>query len=200
MRNPKPYCSECLVTKIKKKQKSCWKHLNRLWEIRLQILKIWRFSLAFTNSVSNQYFLNHLCVYSCMVPTNMLISTFLKEIYSPLQSISQKSTSNVIIISQSRCATLRQLYNLIHHELVYNLSLLLSFGIWFSVELKQSLIIAHLTKSWRLDVTGRQWRRLVLSAVKLNQIFHTVNMKKAHNNDQKGINPPHTHTHTCLPF
>ena len=135
-----------------------------------------------------------------MVPTDMLISTFLKEIYSPLQSINQKSTSNVIIISQSRCATLRQLYNLIHHELVYNLSLLLSFGIWFSVELKQSLIIAHLTKSWRLDVTGRQWRRLVLSAVKLNQIFHTVNMKKAHNNDQKGINPPPTptppsHTH-----
>ena len=32
------------------------------------------------------------------------------------------------------------------------------------------------------------WRRLVLSAVNLNQIFHTINifnLKKAHNNDKK---------------
>ena len=52
MQKPKPYCSECLVSKIKKKnkQKSCWKHLNRLREKRLQILNIWRFSLAFTIS------------------------------------------------------------------------------------------------------------------------------------------------------
>ena len=41
----------------------------------------------------------------------------------------------------------------------------------------------------------RQWRRLVLSAVKLNQLFLTINvfkMKKAHNNDQKD------HTETTL--
>ena len=60
----------------KERKNSCWKHLNRLQEIRLQIGKIWRFSMAFTilsqNSVSNRYFLNQLCVYSCLVPTNML--------------------------------------------------------------------------------------------------------------------------------
>ena len=48
MRKPKLYWSECLVTKIKKKQNNCWKHLNMLWEISSQILKTWCFSLAFT--------------------------------------------------------------------------------------------------------------------------------------------------------
>ena len=43
LRKPEQYCSECLVTKVKKQQKTCWKHLNWLQEIRLQILKNWRF-------------------------------------------------------------------------------------------------------------------------------------------------------------
>ena len=59
MRKPMPYWSECLVTKINKKKNktknSCWKHLNRLREIRLQIVKIWRFS-CFYNIVLKQRF------------------------------------------------------------------------------------------------------------------------------------------------
>ena len=39
MRKPKPYCSKCWVTKIKKKQKNCWKHLNR----RNTAYKFWKF-------------------------------------------------------------------------------------------------------------------------------------------------------------
>ena len=50
--------------------------MNMLRETGLQILKFWRFSFDFTlsskNGVSNWNFLNHFCVYSCLVPTNML--------------------------------------------------------------------------------------------------------------------------------
>ena len=60
---------------------------------------------------------------------------------------------HVIIISQSRCITLQQLNILIYHTVVYNLSLLFYFGIWFFVELKQPEIIAHLAKWWRFDVS-----------------------------------------------
>ena len=81
------------------------------------------------NSVSDRYILNQIRVYSCLVPTNMLTSTFLKENSSRLKSISQTSKSNVISISLSRCTTVQQLNSLIHCEIVYNLSLLFSFGI-----------------------------------------------------------------------
>ena len=47
------------------------------------------------------------------------------------------------------------------------------------------------------------WRRLVLSAVKLTELFHTINifnMKKAHNNDQKDhTKKPHV-CHFCIAF
>ena len=82
---------------------------------------------------------------------------FLKENSSRLQSISQKSKSNVIIISQSRRTTLQQMNNLINHGVVYNHK---------SFHIKQN------------NDSGK-----VLSAVKFNHIFHTIdsfNKKNVH--------------------
>ena len=94
----------------------------------IPVKKIKIVSTLSENGVSNRIFFNHVCVYSCLVPTNMLTNISERNSWR-LQSISQTSKSNVIIISQSRCTTLQQLNNLIHHEVVYNLSPLFSFGI-----------------------------------------------------------------------
>ena len=74
-----------------------------------------------------EFFLNHFCVYSSLVPINFLTLIFQKENSS--QNISQKSKSNVTIIYQSHCITSQQLNNLVHREMGYNLSLLFLFGI-----------------------------------------------------------------------
>ena len=91
-------------------------------------------------------------------------------------------------------------FALVHYKLVYNLSLLFLFGIWFYFEQKQPKIIAHLTNWWRFDVSDAS---LVLSAVKLNQIFHKINilnMKKAHNNDQEDHTKKLYVCHFCIAF
>ena len=65
-----------------------------------------------------------------------------------------KSLSNVIIIAQLRCSTLQKLSYGNHHEVAYNLNPLVLIGIWFSVKLKHSQIIARLTKWWRFNVNN----------------------------------------------
>ena len=193
MRKPKPYWSECLVTKIKKEQKNCWKHLNMLREIGLPIwnsqnrsmfplafdagwlqghwwgfisrnyvvwptfllmnvfialkgshfwflfYKVWKFYVfpCFYNIVLKQLFssaflITNACIAVWCLPT-CLHTQFWKNIL-PGYSAQAKHLS---LTSQSRCTTLQQLNNLIHHKLVYNFRLLFSFAIWFSVELKQ---------------------------------------------------------------
>ena len=79
------------------------------------------FKLASYNSVSNRYFLNHFACLAvwCYQHANINIS-------ETKYCISVQSKSNVIIITQSRCSTLQPQNNLIHHEIVYNLSILFS--------------------------------------------------------------------------
>ena len=103
----------------------------------------------------------------------MLTPTFLKENYSPLQSISQKFKSNVIIISQSRCATLRQLYHFNSSRTGLQSQPIVVF--WNLILRWTESTISHCIFNQMMTFL-RQWRRLVLSAVKLNQIFHTINI------------------------